>query len=114
MTDRILEIGEAGLETTDEKVKKLMDNMVGAQVPGYRKSDVVVRSFPLELQSAQQRLSSSASKPMVEGTFYNNIHGALIKTDNQLDLALGSDGFFVVSGSWGEGYTRDGRFHLDN
>jgi len=111
MTDRILEIGSAGLESTDQKVRKLMDNMVGAEVPGFKKSDAVVRSFPLELQAAEQRITSM--KPQVEGSFYNNIQGALIKTGGKLDLALGSDGYFVLAGPWGEGYTRDGRFSLD-
>lgn len=114
MTDQILEIGEAGLGSTDEKVRKLMDNMVGSEVPGYRKSDVIVRSFATELNAATDRLSASSMKPQVEGTFYSNIHGALVKTGKKLDLALGSDGFFVVAGPWGEGYTRDGRFQLDS
>lgn len=111
MTDRILEIGQAGLESTDQKVRKLMDNMVNAEVPGYKKSDAIVRGFPMELEAASQRLNSV--KPQIEGTFYSNIQGALIKTDGKLDLALGSDGFFVIAGPWGEGYTRDGRFRLD-
>jgi flagellar basal-body rod protein FlgF len=111
MTDRILEIGEAGLKSADQKVRKLMDNMVNSEVPGYRKSEAVSRSFPVELDAATQKIS--AMKPQVEGSFYNNIHGALIKTGGKLDLALGSDGFFTISGPWGEGYTRDGRFRLD-
>ena len=111
MTDRIFEIGEAGLESTDQRVRKLMDNLVNSQVPGYKKSEAVVRGFPLELEAASSRLSPI--KPQVEGSFYSNIQGALIKTDSKLDLALGSDGYFVVAGTWGEGYTRDGRFRLD-
>jgi len=111
MTDRILEIGSAGLESSDQRVRKLMDNMVNAQVPGYKKSEAVVRSFPMELDAASQRVS--AMKPQVEGSFYNNIQGALIKTGGKLDLALGSDGYFVLQGPWGEGFTRDGRFRLD-
>jgi len=111
MTDRILDIGSAGLESTDEKVRKLMDNMANSEVPGYKKSDVVIGSFPLALEVAENKLAGS--KPVVEGTYYNNLKGALVKTGGNLDLALGSDGYFVVSGQWGEGYTRDGRFHLD-
>ncbi len=111
MTDRIFEIGGAGLDSTDQRVRKLMDNMVGSEVPGYRKSEVIVRGFPYELEAASNRLSSI--KPQVEGTFYSDIRGALVKSDSPLDLALGSDGYFVVSGQWGEGYTRDGRFRLD-
>lgn len=111
MTDRIFEIGEAGLESADQRVRKLMDNMVNSEVPGYKKSEVVTRGFPLELEAASQRIS--AMKPQVEGSFYNNIQGALIKTGGKLDLALGSDGYFVIAGPWGEGYSRDGRFRLD-
>ena len=111
MADRIFEIGEAGLETTDQRIRKLMDNLVSSQVPGYKKSEAVVRGFPLELEAANQKLS--AMKPQVEGTFYSNIQGALIKTDGKFDLALGSEGYFVLAGPWGEGYTRDGRFRLD-
>jgi flagellar basal body rod protein FlgG len=111
MTDRILEIGQAGLESTDQRVKKLMDNMVGAQLPGYRKSEAVVRGFPLELENASQKLSPV--KPQVEGSFYSDIQGAMVKTGSPLDLALTVDGYFVVAGSFGEGLTRDGRFRLD-
>jgi len=111
MTDRIFEIGGAGLESTDQRVRKLMDNLVNAEVPGYKKSEAVVRGFPLELETASQKLSSI--KPQVEGSFYSNIQGALIKTDGKLDLALGGDGYFVIAGPWGEGFTRDGRFQLD-
>ncbi|OGB87579.1 hypothetical protein A3H38_01030 [candidate division WOR-1 bacterium RIFCSPLOWO2_02_FULL_46_20] len=111
MTDKIFEIGEAGLESSDQRVRKLMDNMVNSEVPGYKKSEAIIRGFPLELEAATQRISSV--KPQADGTFYNNIHGALIKTDNKFDLALGSDGYFVLAGPWGEGYTRDGRFRLD-
>jgi flagellar basal-body rod protein FlgF len=111
MTDRILDIGSAGLESSDQRVKKLMDNVVYSEVPGYRKSEAVVRAFPTELEAATQRISSM--KPQVEGTFYSHIQGALVKTGGKLDLALGSDGYFVITGPWGEGYTRDGRFRLD-
>lgn len=111
MTDRILEIGSAGLESTDERVKKLMDNLANSEVPGYKKSEAVVGSFPLELENATRQ--ASAAKPRVEGSFYSHIQGALVQTNGKLDLALGSDGYFVLAGPWGEGYTRDGRFKLD-
>jgi flagellar basal-body rod protein FlgF len=111
MNDRIFEIGGAGLESTDERVRKLMDNVVNAEVPGYQQSEAVITGFPLELDKANQKLSSV--KPQAEGTFYSHIQGGLVKTNGKLDLALASDGYFVIAGSWGEGYTRDGRFRLD-
>jgi len=111
MTDRIFEIGGAGLESTDQRVRKLMDNIVNSEVPGYRNSETVITGFPLALDQANSKISSV--KPQTEGTFYSNIQGGLVKTDGKLDLALASDGYFVIEGSWGEGYTRDGRFKLD-
>jgi len=111
MSDRIFEIGSAGLDSTDQRVKKLMDNLVNSEVPGYRKSEVVIRGFPVELEAATQKMT--AMKPQVEGSFYSDLQGALIKTNGKLDVALGGEGYFVVSGPWGEGFTRDGRFQLD-
>ena len=111
MTDRIFEIGGAGLESTDQQVRKLMDNLTNSQVPGYKSSSAVVSGFPLELEQAAQKFSSV--KPQTEGSFYSDAPGALIKTNGKYDLALGTDGFFVIEGPWGEGYTRDGRFQLD-
>ncbi len=111
MTDRTFEIGGAALEAAEERVRKLMDNMVGSEVPGYKKSEVVIRGFQLELDDAEKRLG--LTKPQVEGSHLNTAPGALLRTNNKLDLALADDGYFVVAGPWGEGYTRDGRFRLD-
>jgi flagellar basal-body rod protein FlgF len=111
MTDRILEIGKAGLESADQRVRKLMDNMVNSEIPGYKKSDVVVRAFPQALEAASQRAASML--PQVEGSYTTNQAGALAKTGNSLDLAIASNGYFVVAGPWGEGYTRDGRLRVD-
>ena len=40
--------------------------------------------------------------------------GSLIKTGNQLDLAIRGQGYFVVETEFGERYTRNGRFRLDD
>ena len=111
MADRIFEIGGAALDVTDQMARKLIDNVVHAEVPAYRKSEVITNSFPLELDKAMNK--KSPMKPQVEDSFYSDAAGALSKTGGKLDVALGSDGFFVISGPWGEGYTRDGRFKLD-
>lgn len=108
--DPIFKIGEAGLNAAEEKIKNLMTKMVNSETPGFKGSDVLVRSFPLELEAAEKRINSMA--PRVEGTYYNHHQGTLVKTGNQTDIALGSQGCFVILGEWGEGYTRDGRFKL--
>ena len=89
-----------------------MDNLSHAEIPGYKKSEAITQGFPLELEAEIHKLG--AMKPQTEGTYYStNLPGTLIKTGNPTDLALGEEGFFVVVGPWGEGYTRDGRFILD-
>ena len=109
--DTILEIGQAGLEVSEERTKSHMNRLVNSETPGFRGSDPLIQSFPLELESAERKISGMA--PVVTGTFYNQTPGTLIKTGNPTDLALGGEGFFVVLGPWGEGFTRDGRFKLD-
>lgn len=112
MSDPIFEIGQAGLQTTEEKVESLVNRMVNAETPGFKGSEVVVRSFPLELEAAEKKYQSEV--PRVESTFTNYEKGTLLNTKNPTDFALSSDGFFVVLGAWGEGYTRDGRFTADS
>jgi len=109
--DKILEVGGAGIEGTDAKVKVLMNNMVNSETPGYRKSDVIIKSFPTYLEEASKK--SSTQVPNIEGTYYDQNPGTLLRTGNKTDIAIGGEGFFVVEAPWGNAYTRDGRFTLD-
>ncbi|OGC05126.1 hypothetical protein A2276_04195 [candidate division WOR-1 bacterium RIFOXYA12_FULL_43_27] len=111
MSDPIFEIGQAGLNLSEENVKSLINKMVNAETPGWKGSDVTVKSFPLELAAAERKLQPLA--PRIQGTHYDQSQGALAPTGNPTDLALASKGFFVVLGPWGEGFTRDGRFRQD-
>ncbi|MBM09575.1 MAG: flagellar basal-body rod protein FlgF [Magnetovibrio sp.] len=40
-------------------------------------------------------------------------HGPLEKTGNSLDVGIAGDGYFVIQTEFGERYTRNGRFQLD-
>ncbi|MEK7376976.1 MAG: flagellar hook basal-body protein [Candidatus Margulisiibacteriota bacterium] len=115
MADRILEIGRRGLETTDEKVKAMMNNIVNAQTPGFRKTDLQITSFPAALEKAKNKVEGepSAMLPKVAGVYQDKTHGALLRTGSATDLAVAGDGYFVLQGSAGELFTRDGRFTLD-
>ncbi len=115
MGDEILKIEQSGLQTADERVQALMENVVNARTPGFIKSDIVSKSFPVQLQMAADRLDgNNPMQPVVEGKYYSQIKGTLNRTGRELDLACPNDGFFVISGSWGEGYTRDGRLLVTN
>jgi len=111
MGDRILEVGAAGIEGAEAKVKAMMNNMVNAETPGYKKTDVVIKSFPTYLEEAKIR--SSTQVPKVESVIYDQSPGTMVRTGNKYDVAIGGNGYFVVQTPWGNGYTRDGRFTLD-
>lgn len=111
MSDPILEVGAAGIESTDAKVKVMMNNMVNSETPGFRKAETVIKSFPTYLEEAQNR--SATQVPKVETVRYDQTPGTLLRTGNKLDMAIGGDGFFVVETPSGKGYTRDGRFSLN-
>lgn len=111
MGDRILEVGAAGIEGADAKVRVMMNNMVNSETPGYRRSDVVIKSFPTYLDEANIR--SSTQIPKVENVAYDQRSGTLLRTGNATDVAIGGPGFFVIETPQGSCYTRDGRFVLD-
>ncbi len=114
MTDRILEIGQGALETSDLKVKAMMQNIVNAQTPGYKKEDLSIKAFPSYLENATNKIEKTDSLvPRAAGVFTSYQQGPLQKTGNSTDIALGGSGFFVLQGPDGEIFTRDGRFTLD-
>ncbi len=116
MSDSILEIGKAALETNEMKVKMLMNNIANAQTPGYKKSDIITSSFPVMLENAKRTLeerSANLDAPKVVGTFNNFQGGALYKTGSNTDLAIAGDGYFVLQSEEGQLYTRDGRFFVN-
>lgn len=111
MNDRIYEISRSGLTDADDRMKQLMNDVVNARTPGFKKSESVTRSFALELEEANHRLKGG-EVPRSEGTFFSHIQGALVPTKQPWDLTIGSDGFFVLQGPQGLIYTRDGRFRV--
>lgn len=117
MPDRILEIGKNSLDSSDARVKVMMNNIVNAQTPGYKKSDVVIKSFPLYLEQAQKSIDQkdnyNTMVPQATGVYQNHLQGSLLNTGGKTDLAIEGKGYFVLQGPDGEVFTRDGRFHLN-
>jgi len=112
MADTTLDIAGKGIQTAEEQMSALVNRMSNAETPGFKGSDVLVKSFKLELEAAENKLSTQ--KPEVVGSVYNFSQGSLIPTNKPTDLAIGGKGFFVIQGTWGEGYSRDGRFYVNN
>ncbi len=112
--DKTIEIGKAGLANTEDRFQAVNLAIVNAETPGFRRFDVLSRSFPLELAMAEDRLASQGvMKPVTEGIIVNQAQGTSQPTGKKTDVAIEGTGFFVVQAPWGSGYTRDGRFRLD-
>lgn len=104
-------------------------NLANASTPGYRRDEIVLRSFPLMLLARynDQVSAKSALNPnlppfvgfvgtgsVVDAVFVSQRTGFWQETGNSLDLALRGNVFFVVQDAQEQVfYTRNGSFLLD-
>ncbi len=83
-------------------------NLANANTPGFRADRLVFREV---LNEANQDFEFSSVEGFGEYSVLK--HGALQATENALDVAIGGDGYFVVSAEGAEAYTRHGSFRLN-
>ena len=105
------------------KMENISNNLSNLNTPGYKRNDVVQRTFPEVL------LYRTEKKPFTRGGLHGpvgiaaenvaleeipaiHLPGSLLTTGRKLDVALQEDGFFMVETPEGMRYTRDGHFHL--
>jgi flagellar basal-body rod protein FlgF len=102
------------LQMAERNHEVIAHNLANAHVPGFRRQLVAFESF-------MQNQTSGASQPTNAATIGSPgprptvvfEPGEFQHTQNQLDVALKGDGFFVVEGPNGPLYTRNGAFELD-
>jgi flagellar basal-body rod protein FlgF len=107
------EIISQALQSDMETMRMLALNVANAQTPGYKRIVPVAHSY----ESAAGALPESASLPAVSPRLQGALDltaGALRSTGRNLDLALESDGYFVVATAQGEAMRRRGDFVLDS
>lgn len=109
----------SGLLTRQRELDTVGSNLTNAQTPGYRASRFITSSFEMELLSRQEALNSQSFGSGVPVTTVEQVTslynaGTIKPTDRTLDMAIGGEGFFTVSGADGALYlTRNGQFDLD-
>lgn len=122
----------SGMVMEQTRNDTIANNLANVNTTGYKKDVAVFRTFPEMLlwrltdadkSQAKAAAAEQAPKPAligsmgtgvrVDGIFQVHSLGALRQTGATLDLALGGEGFFVVSTPQGERYTRNGSFSLD-
>ncbi|MBD3265209.1 flagellar hook-basal body complex protein [bacterium] len=105
----------------------LAQNLATSQIPGTRRKEVVIRSFPDAMLSETYRgLSPTTNKPRynhaigrvgtgagVDWVYTDHTEGQMVHTGNKTDIALFGDGYFTVLTPDGFRFTRQGNFHVD-
>ena len=104
----------SALKAFQKKLNVSANNVSNAQTYGFKVGAASSEDIP-----PQNVLAASGESQLGRGTAIGDIHdnfsqGSFEPSSSPTDLAIGGDGFFMVSASSGEDfYTRDGHFHLD-
>lgn len=117
--------GASGMLAGIERVDTISDNLANAATPAFKKTRVGMRSFGRALARAQEGEQGGLPPRMatigglglgtaVDATWAVFEQGSHRFTGSSLHAAIEGPGFFVVETPWGERYTRDGRFQLDD
>lgn len=115
--DPLMVSAASGMRSRMESLDMLANNLANAATTGY-KSDRESYSTYMAAEAVDAALAGESpmpsSLPVVEKNWTDFSQGTLTSTGNPLDVALGSQGFFVVNGPSGPLYTRNGSFHLSS
>jgi len=110
------------------QIDAVSNNLANVNTAGYKKDEVIFREYYNEftgqdLESEEEKFAHDEFlSPMSRGgsSFVMPDHvspsmkkGTFRSTDNPYDLAIKSEGFFVVETPYGTRYTRNGQFLLD-
>lgn len=105
--------GITGLQGLGEALSIYGDNIANANTIGFKTSrpefqDVIAKSLKGLLGGNQ----------IGRGTRLNAVtpifsQGSLMQTESPTDLSISGDGFFVLDGTEGRSFSRDGQFHFD-
>lgn len=105
--------GVSGLSAQGEALGVIGDNIANSQTNGFKYSraefqDIVSKNLKGILGGNQigRGVKIGAVNPVM-------IQGNIDQTEKATDLAISGDGYFVLRGSDGETFTRDGSFHFD-
>ena len=103
----------SGLEANGEMLGVISDNIVNANTTGFKSSRAEFQSIvnhDLLQSSGGEQIGQGARVAGVTGIF---TQGSLSRTNRSTDMAINGNGFFVVRGTSGQTYTRDGSFRFD-
>jgi flagellar basal body rod protein FlgG len=104
--DTSLSSAVQAMSAGERRLDAIATNLANIQAPGYKRTATFQHVLETQHNGRPSRQILTRS-----GTDFSQ--GPVEDTGNPFDLALLGDGFFAVETPSGEGYTRNGRFHLD-
>jgi flagellar basal-body rod protein FlgG len=119
---RSLYTAATGMNAQQVRIDNIANNLSNVSTTGFKKAresfeDLIYQDMPVGSNSLQNQRPTSLQ--VGTGTRLVAMNrdfstGDLTYSGNELDVAIGGRGFFLVQDANGmERYTRDGRFHLD-
>lgn len=104
----------SAMQIMQDKINVVSNNLANVSTAGYKKKGV----FCQQLMDAEQALERNQldvklSKERI-ATYTDESGGAIRTTNNPLDFAISSKGFFQIQTPQGIGYTRNGEFNINS
>ncbi len=107
--DRMLYVAMSGAKETLLAQGSNSHNLANSNTPGFQSDLQQFRAMPVFGDGFPTRVYGLAERPSIDLS-----HGAIVKTDRDLDVAVTGDGWFAVQAKDGnEAYTRRGDFRVD-
>ena len=101
-----LYVGVSAQLALQQRLATIASNIANMNTAGYRAEEV---RFEQVLASTGDRGVAFASEGQ---PFLSQRSGAIVKTDNPLDVAIQGPGWLAIKTAAGTAYTRDGRLHM--
>ena len=101
----------SGLHSRIETLDLLANNLANSSTAGFKLDREFYSLFSSEDEGD---VAGPSQLPFVNGQWTDFTQGTLTSTGNPLDVALTGQGFFVVKGSSGPLYTRNGSFRISS
>lgn len=113
-------LSAAGMQVNEYRQDLIANNLANSETVGF-KHDLAVfrerlvesRTDPTGFRFANPVLDEMTGGTWVQPTYHRFEQGALVKTDQPLDVAIEGNGFFTVRDGDQVRYTRDGRFTIN-
>ena len=122
---RVLSIAATGMAAQQTNVEVIANNIANANTTGFKRSRAEFTDLLYQMEKKNSVPSESGDNLIPEGAELGlgvklssirsiNIQGAIVNTNNQLDLAINGGGFLQVQGANGQTiYTRAGSLNTD-